>query len=332
MLVFLPAGVKEVAEKSKWFKKLICQKLKTKGIAFGFEIKWPINGLNTDYPYGVHLPNNLVNFWRDSDQREAQEMKLKEVAKLKPLYVVTHGIKVSRSRKGYEPTSEQEKKYCSDVGSGEYLQAAEELVKFIKYCQELSLPIALENTAFTNFSMENGNWLPETYIDLRVGTLSLDMNRIKEETGCELILDIEHLAFSLNFAARTHQYGHLPKNIPVCLSREEKQVLKKFGLFCRAGFVPVVKTNKKFNKETKATKAKIYHISGCYSGELQEIKDGRIVSHSLILAKDKCFRRYLKTILRNNPEVLVVGVDDHLKAGSQKESFESLCKYLLELF
>ncbi|MFH1656854.1 MAG: hypothetical protein ABH919_00045 [bacterium] len=181
MLVFLPAGAKEVTEKAKWFEERICQKLKTKGIVFGFEIKGSVDGLNTIYPYGVHLPNNLVNFWRDPDQREVQEMKIKEVAKLKPLYVVTHGIKVSQSRKGYEPTSEQEKKYCSDVGSREYLRAVEELVEFIRYCQGLGLPIALENTAFTNFSMENGNWLPETYIDLRIGTLSSDMNRIKEE-------------------------------------------------------------------------------------------------------------------------------------------------------
>jgi len=99
----------------------------------------------------------------------------------------------------------------------------------------------------------------------------------------------------------------------------------------RAGFVPIVRADKKFSQEIKEIGAKIYHLSGCYFGELQEIKDGRIVSHSPILAEDKHFRRYLKTILKNDPEVLVVEVDDPLKNGAQKESFENLCKYLLEL-
>jgi len=339
LFVFVPAGVREIKEKTRWFRKPICKKLRGE-VEFGFEIKGPTEGLKTSYPYGIHLPNNIASQWRETEQREKLEKEIKNVASLKPLYAVLHGIRASKARTGYkEPASETEKKFISDVGAAEYLRAAEEQISFIKYLQELGIPVVLETVAFTNFSFANGIFLPETYLDLRVGSLNQDMLKIRNETSCRLLVDIEHLALAQNFSQRKYTYAEIPEEIPASISEEEKMVTQEYGLFVRKGLPPVSLKLRSFKDEIKRIGAKIYHLCGTSDGKNYiERKNGKVTSHSPITLEDKGFRKYLNIVLKQKPEILVLEV-----AGSkdnpcwsdrpenvQETSFENLCKILAE--
>jgi hypothetical protein len=339
--VFVPAGVQEIPEKKKWFKKPICEKLWQEGIEFGFQIQGFPQGLKTLYPYGLHLPANMASQWRDVTKRKKLQRRLKEINNLSPgpLFAVLHGIRVSHSRLGYkEAVSERERNFISDVRADDYFRAIEELIEIIRYCMRLRIPIALENVAFTNFVVKDEITQPKTYLDLRIGTLSSDMLRIKRETGCELLVDIEHLAFALNFAHRKYQYSNLSQEIPDEVSRIETALIKEYGIFLRKYWVPVITKETDFRKEVKEIGAKIYHLCGCYQGKMVEIDDGRVVDQTPILVKDKCFRQYLRIILREKPEILVLEtsrVKDnpywaYLAPNVQEMSFENLCQILLE--
>lgn len=327
MRVFIPARVDEIPEKMKWLSKTTCRKLKNNGIIFGFQIQGSVKGLRTSYPFGVHLPSNLANQWQNS--------VVDEVASLdpQPFYAVLHGNRVSQAAKSLR---EKKTKYLSDVGAEDYFGAFERLVKVIKDLQDLRIPVALENTGLTNFFMSNGVWQPETYLDLKIGSLSSDMLGIKKRTGCQLLLDVEHLAFSLNFASRKHDYAHLAKELPSDISEKEKALMEEFGLFIRKGWVPVVTNPKGLGEEIKNIGASIYHISGSSGKEWLEIRDGKIDSHAPIKENDKPFREILKLILDQNPIIVpeVSGPENpcwaHRSSNAQKESFEALCQILVE--
>jgi hypothetical protein len=344
--VFVPAGVREIAEKALWFQKPICDYLRGLGIEFGFQIQGSVKGLqelNIPFPFGVHLPNNLATECRDGDKKEAHFRELEMVSSLKPqpLYAVLHGIRVSHSRLGYdEPASEGEKNYLSDIGAETYFKAAEELISFIKYLQEMGIPVALETVAFTNFSRISGSFIAETYLDLRIGSFSADMLRISGRTNCQLLVDLEHLAFAVNFAARRYNYSHLPKVIPDSLSEKEELLLKEFGIFLRPGWVPVMTRVGDFEGEVRKIGAKIYHVGGCFEGKRIEVVADRIASHAPISREDECFRKELRSILKGNPEILVLEVSGLNEIPSftprlpnpdaQIGSLENLCQILAE--
>lgn len=340
MLVFLPAGVKEIEEKTEWFKKPICKKLSRKGVEFGFEIKGSVAGLKTNYPYGIHLPNNIASQWRDPTQKEKLEKEIENVSKFSPLYTVLHGIKVSWARTGYEILpSEAEKGFISDVGAIEYLEATKEQTGFIKYLKSLGITVVLETVAPSSFSFENGIFLPQTFLDMKVGSLSQDMLKVQQNSGCGLLVDVEHLAFAQNFFQRKYNYANIPIEIPSRFSPEEKIVMKEYGIFVRKSFPPASTTLKNFKKEIKSIGAKIYHLCGTSDGKnYLEIKDNGVASHSPITLEDKGFRKYLDIVLKQKPEILVLEVAgpqdnpcwQNRAANVLETSFENFCQILLE--
>jgi len=338
--------VREISQKVLWFEKPICDSLRGSGIEFGFQVQGSVKGLqelNIPFLFGVHLPNNLASEWRDDNKRTTLQEELERVASLnpRPLYAVLHGVRVSHSRLGYdESVSEREKNYISDIGAETYFEAVEELISFIKYLQEMGIPVALETVAFTNFSRISGSFIAETYLDLRIGSLSADMLHISRRANCQLLVDLEHLAFAVNFATRRYNYSHLPKVIPDPLSEKEELLLEEFGIFLRPGWVPIMTRVGDSEEEIRKIGAEIYHVGGCFEGKRIELEADMVASHAPITLEDECFRQELRNILKERPEILVLEVSGSNEIpcftprlpnpDAQIASFEALCQILAE--
>lgn len=352
MKIFVPAGVKEIGKKRKWFDDQVCKSLgKERDIEFGFQIQGPIDNLNSvreldNYPFGIHLSNRFSDEWAFSPRRERSKNILWNVSlEHRTMYVLTHGTNTSQfGESEYVDSSSliYNERFTSDMGAEEYLRSFESMVEFINYGQSIGLPMVLETTAATNFSMRKGIFLPETYLDMRIGNYSESVLAVQERTGCKAVVDIEHSAFACDFAERKHSYCDLLDKIPSNLSQMEKTVIDRFRIFIRKGYVPVVVEPKSLEEEIKAIGAKIYHVNGCFpQTEYMEICDGRVVSHAPILKTDKSFRRYLRIVLDQEPEILVLevaGADDnhcwsYRRKGVelQKESLLNLCSLLTEM-
>lgn len=344
MKVFVSTGVKDIAEKAKWFERPVCDQLRKVGIEFGFEIKDSPKGLeNLSYPYGIHLPYHLASEWRDPLKKENVLQKIENVADLepKPLYAVLHGIRISRERTDYrKPPTEKEEKFISSLGAEDYLTAAEELINFIKYLMSLGIPVVLETVYFTNYAQEDGVALAKTFLLLRVGALGKDVQKIMKETGCGSVVDWEHLFFALNFAKRRFNYANLPNEIPENISQQEKRLIEEFGVFVSKNRIPVIPeaNNLSFEKEVEKIGAKIFHVCGTYRGRFIEFDKEKVTSHCPIYLDDLSFRKYLGIALRENPEILTLEVArpmDNPCYGDrppnvQEESFENFCQILIE--
>ena len=338
MKVFVPAGVKELEKKEGWFSIPICQKLGAMGVEFGFQIQGSVDGLKTSRSFGIHLPAKFANEWQFEEKREKLEDMMNKIISLRnqPVYVIIHGISLNRTPKSPE---NKERKYLSDVGAKDYFKAYREMIDIIKESLERGLPITLENTAFTNFFFENGIWQPETYLDLRIGHLSSDMLRIKQRTGCALMLDIEHLCFALSFACRRNGYTGLQNCIPGSLSKLENLLIKDFGLFIKQDWSPIAINPSALEEEIKAIGAQIYHISGSNGETWLEVENEKITSHAPITEKDELLRKALRFILDQNQNVIIIpevsGPENpcwqHRSPNAQKESFEALCRILSDI-
>lgn len=338
MLVFIPAGIKEIHEKEKWFEKTVCRELRQRGIGFGFQIQGSLDGLSTSHPFGIHFPHNFATEWRNENARKILDELVRKVSTSKSLYAVVHGNRVCTGKDYPESPSENQKKYISEVDASDYLQAVEDLEGLIVYLKNLGIKVVLENVAFTNFTTANGIYQPQTYLDIRIGSLLTDMHKIKKKIGCELLFDIEHFYFAWNFASRKYNYDALQGAIPDKLSESEETVIREYGIFLRKGFVPIIPEVGNINEEIRKISSKIYHINGCPSGEYMEIIEDRVASHAPISIKDECFRQNLRIILKQKPEILVMEVagpkDNPCWADRpmniQVRSFENLCKILTE--
>lgn len=332
MLVFLPVSFKEIKEKSRWFEKPVARKING-NVSFGFEIKKPsMEGLRTfgepSYPYGIHFHNDIsIEAQKFDDQVDA-------ALRLKPLYAVLQGMKVNLC-----PPKENGFRFLSELGAIDYRKSMEQFVDFAKRLKRLNLPIAIENTAITEFVTRAGVLQPKLYFNLRIGTFSRDLQAVQKSLDCQIVLDIEHLSYALNYVKRKFQYSRLPKVVFSEMTFTEAKNLDEYGLFIRKGFPLAVSHPLNFKEEIKNTGARIYHLSGCQRriGYIEIIKD-RIVNHGPIHLNDKEFRRNLRIILAQKPEVLVLEVGraednacwSYRSQDVQEKSFENFCKMLGE--
>jgi len=342
MKILLRALESNVERKQEWFSKPICGLLQKKGVQFGFQLSCPVDfSRMLDCPLAVHLPGGFANQWQGQGERISED--LQEVLdpiiqqKEKLLYVVLHGLRVNKGR----PDAEGAELYISDVSAEDYVSAFKRMVKLVEQLMDLDLPIAVENVAFTNFHRDNeGVFHPKTFLDLRIPVLVSDMERLRKETGCKLVLDIEHLAFALKFANRRNIYARLPDCIPQGCSNQEAMVLVNRGIFIRKDRVPVVPYILSLEEEIKKVQTEIFHISGCCSnGEYSEIKPWgqakKVVgSHDQIT--DSCnFRELLAGMLRPNSIIVpeVAGPDMnpcHAQRpdDAEEKSFLVLCEII----
>lgn len=333
--VFLPASVGEVKEKAKLFKK-------HSHIGFGFEIKGSYRRLETflpeGIPFGIHLPSDFMDEW--GVQKEEKKEFLKGIAFLTPppRYVVVHGGSVHKPKP-------EDRGYLTAAGMEEYRLAVEEFTKMAEYCQQCRIPIYLENTAFTDLTLKDGVFLPETHLNLRIGNFSSNLLKIKEKARCGLVLDVEHLGHAINFIQRKENYSDLPKwqeLLPKQLSSDKNNFLREYGLLFQnrmpvipiPGGIDLMEEIRKIGVQTK-----IYHLTGGY-GECKrryvEVAEGRVVSHSPIDRRSEFFNKILNVVMEQKPEVLVVETATskdnvcwaYLQKNSLERSFEELCSLL----
>lgn len=332
MLVFLPASFKEIKEKSRWFEAPAAKKISGR-VSFGFEIKKPsMEGLRffgePPYPYGIHFHNDIsIEAQKFDDQVDA-------ALRLKPLYAVLHGMKVNLC-----PPKENEFKFLSEMGAIDYRKSSEQFIDFAKRLKRLNLPIAVENTAVTEFVIRAGVLQPKLYFGLRIGTFSRDLLALKEKLDCQIVLDIEHLSFALNYIKRRFQYSRLPKVTFGEMTFTEEKNLEEYGLFLKKGFPLAVNHTLTLEEEIKNAGAKIYHLSGCRRrvGYIEVVRD-RIVDHGPVHLNDKEFRKDLRIVLAQKPEILVLEVGrvednacwSYRSKDIQERSFESFCRMLDE--
>ena len=308
---------------------------------FGFEIKGPVAGLKTEYPYGIHLPNNISSQWQDPRYRKKLEKEIENVSRLSPIYAVLHGASASKIKNGIfeESPSPMEKEFIADIGAAEYLKTVKKQISLIKRLKGFGIPVVLEVVPPISYGIENNVYLPEIFLNIRLGLMAKDLLKIGKDGGCGLLVDIEHLLFSQNFAQRKHAYAGIPAEIPESLSEEEKFVMDNYGIFIRKGSPPVLTSQDRTEREIKKIGAKFYHLCGTSDGKRYlEIKNGKVCSHSPITMKDKGFRKYLNMVLKQKPEILILevaGPGDNpcwtdRPENSQKISFENICKILYE--
>jgi len=367
MKVFLPASLGWIRKKKEWFESNACKELAKKGVEFGFEIKDFMGGSNidTDLPFGIHLPYDFVNRITGRETRIGAEYLAHHIADQErmPCYIVLHGMRLGGIRE--EPPS-RERRYVSRFGASEYDYAFNSTVKV---CQDLKMlfglfvKVAIENTPFTDIyqspidiiQRDNDKPALETCLRLRVGSLSSDLLALKQEAGCDIVFDFEHSAFSLDFMNRNGFYGEYLKTAEVSLdlSPEEEALSKKCGLVIRPGFVPATTICPGIlEEEIECLGADVFHFSGsCACGKWHELCRGKVAHHSPILPGDKNVIRMLEFLKRPSvlkaadpifvPEACGAGdipASKHPEmwtsrsANAQRESLEVFCQMLLEIW
>lgn len=344
MKIFIPSGIQEIELKSEWLlsDSVAVKTLKKFGVEFGFEIKGSTQGLENaemKFPFGIHLPADTTTAWQDCENRKPILDRLRMLAKIKqkPLYANLHGTAASWA---INTKTDGNERFVSGGGALNYLLSFNELFGIITRLQDSGIRIALENTPFVDYIEIDKVTQPITFLNFKVGTLSSDLLLMKEKTGCEIIFDLEHMAFFLNFAGRKFHYAGLPKKIPENLSKEEKLLLEQIGIFLRTGFVPVLKDKTTLELEIRKTGAKIYHLCGTSDGKWLEYQNSLVLGHQPIKIDDETFRQYLRVVLEQKPEILVLeaaGSDDNPcwnfrqpRAVVQRESLENFCQILAE--
>ena len=347
MKVLVRAKVGEISKKEKWFSKPICQELTKRGVEFGFQIKNSVEGLTKlDYPFGVHLPGSFADRWQQEGEIiRGDLLRLLEsisVMQPQPLYVVLHGLRVNMDK----PSLGEASSYISEVSAFDYLSAFGRIIKLVKELLSLGIPVALENVAFTNFYKDSqGVWQPKTHLDLRIPTLAEDMNIIQEETKCQLVLDVEHLAFALNFANRMFNYEELALyDPPLGVFPEDSEVWYKHHIFVSSGKVLVICPPAGYPRfwlfdEVKKVRASIFHLSGtqsasCWWQEIKEVEGKEAVgSHDIIREDDPALNWIIGFILQKEDWIVVPEVSGpdvnpcHWERliNTEEQSLETLC-------
>ncbi len=202
--VFLPAGLREVEERSGWFRTLDLLRF----FVFGFELKIQYKDLpdlvevvdllrSMGIPYGIHLPNQFANNWLAGMQGPRELVKA--VARIcrsanAPQYVVLHGPSVEAGRT-YTPYASDSFLYKGTME--DYAAALDRTVDMIRDLMGMGIPVRLENVSLSNQFLVDGKWVPPTHLDLRIGTLAIDILASVGATGCGIVVDIEHLVFAL---------------------------------------------------------------------------------------------------------------------------------------
>ena len=345
MWIAIPAGKGDIVEKEDWINLPICKKLhEEKGINFGFQVSGLFPEIRTftkNYPVGVHLPAGIADRW--DDDRDIRSKQIEQLASLSLEFVVIHGRRIGEmSPDFFDRGNNDLQRYLSGASAQNYLDGLNEMEAILNEFMEIDIPITMESVAFNNFDYQDEVWQPKMHLDLRVGNYTTDLLEMRDRTGCEIVNDVQHLSFSLNFTHWKHNYSFLrdevSAEIPRDLSEKEKMVFDKYHIFLRKGEVPLVRAYT-LEEEIRNIGAKIYHLSGCYEGSQVEIKNGKVASHAEI-RKDSCFQSILKTVLAQDPEVLVMEVSgstdnpcwDYRRPTLklQEESLKNLCELLLD--
>ena len=332
MKLLAPGSPKEFINRALWFKSPLARKLQSqKKVEFGFEIKGPLKEISKapDLFWGVHLPVDLATNWYYNPARRIKIIsEVKKIAKLKPYYAVLHGISLLWK----PPSKNYIHRYFNISGAKEYLKVLDSNIKLINQLKKL-FPLKIENGLIVDF-YSYPHLKPYTYLHTGVQKL-LDTIYLKQKTGVEIVLDLEHLILSLNFLNRQKNYREIPVEKMARLSPAEQKVKKIFGYNLGKNYIPYVDNKIKLAEILPKFGAKYFHLCG----DRQDAVFGKkILSHGPIEIADKIFRRNLRMILAQKPEVLVLETSNstidktwnYLRPNETEISFENLCQILLE--
>ena len=333
MHLLVPSNAKQLSSRAEWFKNPIARKLnQEKGVEFGFELKGESETITEAPPlfWGVHLENNLATNWYYHPENRSEIIhSVTELTKLRPDYAVLHGIHLD----WHPPKKDYIGRYINHSSASELLKiskANSELVKILKHYFNLKI----ENFPLTDCYKEDGKYLPSTFLYTGAGRLN-DLLEIKEEQGCDILLDLEHLAIVLNFLNREENYDNIPLKKIENLTFADRKIYEKYGFYVKKGYIPYTDEKYEIKDWIKKIKAKFYHLTGSFC----EIDPGKkITTHMPVETDDKVFRKYLKMVLAQEPEVIVLEVAskgdnpcyDYLRPNETELSFYNLCRILLE--
>ncbi len=333
MKLLAPSNPKEISDRKRWFKTPEAKKLALKkGVEFGIEMKGPLENIEKapDIYWGMHLPEMLATEWYYHPERRQDLFSLLLASSsLKPDYAVLHGIHLL----WHPPEREYVHRYIDTSSSVEYFKVLKANIELIKQIKTL-FPLKIENFPLQFYYMEGKEFLPYTFLTTGIGRLD-DLLYIKKETGVEIMFDIEHMEILLNFLLRRKNYRHLSVNRVNQLTEDEKKLKEIFGFYLKKGIIPYLDRKVTLEEMIKKIDAKYYHLTG----STQDVISGKeITTHKPIKESDKTFRKNLRMVLAQKPQVLVletasagyVSAWNHLRPNETEISFLTLCQILLE--
>ncbi len=356
----IPAGIKQINGKASWFNNKYAKELEKKGVEFGFQIIVPADGdlseLPQDFslPFGFHLPHFLSGWYRHHEIDKFQRIVESVIKYRKHRFAVLHGMSIDKDRKQYnQENTENENNFVCSFSAKDWLYCFHRQASCIKELMQNGVKVAFESVSPSTFTVKNGDLYPHTYLDLRIGSTIKDLIAIQEKTGCDLVVDEEHLRFALNYIFRYKNYSKIPIQFLYDMTQEEKMVLETSGLFVRQGIVLRSFLNDRYRhfldekmimdeewEKQYNRQAKVFHLCGFENGEKLEYFNGKITSHSPILENDHLFLAEFKKIIqtnKNNDCNLVLEVSNSYESAffsdrpynSQEISFYNVCKMLV---
>jgi len=356
----IPAGIKQINGKASWFNNEYAKELEKKGVEFGFQIIVPadgdLSGLPQDFslPFGFHLPHFLSGWYRHHEIDKFQRIVESVTKYRKHRFAVLHGMSVDKDRRKYnQENTENENNFVCSFSAKDWLNCFYQQASCIKELMRNSVKVAFESVSPSTFTVKNGDLYPHTYLDLRIGSTINDLTAIQKETGCDLVIDEEHLRFALNYIFRYKNYLNVPIQFLSDMSQEENRVLEISGFFVRQGAVlrsylndryhhfmderTVIETEweKQYNRQ-----AKVFHLCGFENGDKLEYSGGKVTSHSPIMGDDDLFLAEFRKIVQTNKDNdcnLVLEVSNSYEStffsdrpyNSQEISFYNVCKMLI---
>jgi len=332
MYLLAPASPKEFINRALWFKSPEARKLQSqKKVEFGFEIKGPLKEITQapDLFWGVHLPIELAtNWYYDPSKRKSLIEEVKRVTKLRPNYAVLHGIALRWT----PPAKDYIHRYFNLADTKNYQKVLQANVKLINILKNIA-PLKIENGQVVDFYQQRP-FSPYTCLHTGIQKF-MDMIYLKKKTGVEIVLDIEHLILTLNFLNRTKNYRNIPIEKISDLTADDKKLKTIFGFILKKNYIPYLRKKISFEKVLPCFGAKYYHLTGTTQ---DAVFGKKILSHGPISPTNKTFRKHLKLVLAQRPEVLVLETAssghgnawNHLRSNETEISFENMCKILLE--
>lgn len=333
MYLLAPSGYDNLIKTAQWFKNPLARKLhQEKGVEFGFELKGEPESIKSapDLYWGYHLPHRLAAEYHYHPENRAKLLEgLKPVAQLKPAYANLHGVKL-----WWKPEAKQYiGRYQNRAEPEEYLAIFKSTISLIKELKQFFPKVTLENVTLCDYYRYDQIIQPLTSYQPMAGALN-DLFYIKEKTGIEILLDIEHLILSTNFINRKKNYSDL-KKVEFELNYEEQKVSDLYGFKIKKGYIPYAEPEIDYEKIAKEVKARHFHVTG----STQDVMMGkRDLTHGPIKVNDKTFRHNLKLILIQKPESILIETAKksdnkcfaHLRENETELSFYTLCEILLE--
>lgn len=333
MKLLAPSSSKDLIKTAQWFKNPIARRLfEEKGVEFGFELKGqPATiAVAPDLFWGYHIPTNFAEeYYYHLEKRQELLDSLKHIVKLKPNYVNVHGTKL-----WWKPApNEYVQRYEMRSSTEEYFHVLESTVDLVKKLMVLFPQLTFENTTLLDYYHQDCEIIPMTLFQTSIGT-ALDQIYICQKTGAEPLFDIEHSMIGLNFLNREKNYADL-KLEKFDSNFEEKKLVDIFGYKIKKGFIPYAEPKLKFANIMEKLKAKKYHVTGSTQDVISGKKD---LNHGPIKVGDLTFRKNLRLILAQKPELILVETANkadapcfsYLRQNETELSFYHLCQILLE--